>query len=73
MRTSRFDQMLLLFLTIIQQGAFFSSEVELSSPTSERIETLSVGGTLERIAAMLGSPSNTVNASGRYVWGPRRL
>jgi hypothetical protein len=61
-----FDQNI-LSLTIIQQGAFFSTEVELASPTSERIETLSVGGTLERIAAMLGSPS-MVNVSGRFVW-----
>lgn len=68
-----FDQILLFFLIVTQQGAFFSSEVELASPTSERIETLSVGGTLERIAAMLGSPSNTVNASGRFVCSPKRL
>ena len=37
------------------------------------MEILSVVGTLERIAAMLGSPSNTVNASGRFVWDPMWL
>lgn len=52
----------------IQQGAFFSSDTSISSPTdgpSEHLEPLSVDSLLERIIDMMASDSASMNDSGR--------